>query len=212
VVDALAAMQHLPAVHVLHAHYNIARVAHESSVEGDNIRRVAFVHDLQLAHNPLSNLLLGFDVDNLFASISGALPLTVKLLTFRAMTTLVAACCTLLTVPPLPAPSSFMTTRSSDRKSRRNSTPISSVSPRSLFPRAPGTCASPGDGETALGAGAFRAKPLMFFRFIVFVLKESAILTICSCVVALVARGMRVEEANLVVRGRFVRGLGVITL
>lgn len=107
-------------------------------------------------------------------SDAGALLWHAAMPTFLAMTTLVAACCTLLTVPPLPAPSSFNTTRSSARKSNRNSTPISSVSPRSLlFPIPPGICASPAEGLGVLGCAAFNANPLTFFLFIVRVLKAS---------------------------------------
>lgn len=77
------------------------------------------------------------------------------------------ACITLETVPPFPAPSSFNVTRSSLRRSRRNSRPISSVSVllTSLFPTGPGACASPSVGlEVGLGA-ALRARPLTFLRF-----------------------------------------------
>jgi hypothetical protein len=120
-----------------------------------------------------------------------------KSLTFRAMMTLVAACCTLLTVPPLPAPSSLRTTRSSDRRSSRNSTPISRVSPRStLLPSPPGICESPAEGVTFFG-GAARARFRMFFLFIVLVLNAlSAIVAAARssrprgtiCVVATVER------------------------
>lgn len=106
----------------------------------------------------------------------GSVAQNLSCLTFLAIMTLVAACCTLLTVPPLPAPSSLRTMRSSDRRSRRNSTPISRVSPLSTLPIPPGIWASPAEGA-AFGAGAFRAKFLMFFLFIVFVLKASAMVT-----------------------------------
>lgn len=92
------------------------------------------------------------------------------------MITFVDACMTLLTVPPLPAPNSFNTTRSSLRKSSLNSSPISSVSVRllSAFARAPGICASPSEGlEPAFGA-ELRASPLTFLRFKVRALKASS--------------------------------------
>lgn len=84
--------------------------------------------------------------------------------TFLAIITFVAACITLLTVPPLPAPSSFKTMRSSLRKSNLNSTPISKVSvlPTS-FPSAPGICASPAEG-TAFFADGVNARFLVFLR------------------------------------------------
>lgn len=95
--------------------------------------------------------------------------------TFLAMTTLVEACMTLLTVPPLPAPSSLRTIRSSLLRSSLNSKPISSVSVRSLseFPKAPGICESPSDGLAVLGGGALSAKPLTFFLFSVLALNWS---------------------------------------
>ena len=97
--------------------------------------------------------------------------------TFLAITTLVAACCTLLTVPPLPEPSSRRTIRSSAFKSSWNSTPISSVSCLSSLARLPGTWASPAEGA-GFGGGALRASPLRFFLFIVLGLNGSAILLV----------------------------------
>lgn len=47
-------------------------------------------------------------------------------LTLRAMMVLVGMCLTLLTVPPFPEPRSFRISKSSGRKSRLNSIPISS--------------------------------------------------------------------------------------
>jgi hypothetical protein len=93
--------------------------------------------------------------------------------------TLVAACCTLLTVPPFPEPSSRNTIRSSALRSSRNSTPISRVSCLSLFPMPPGICASPAEGA-GLGAGALSARPLRFFRFIVFGFIRSPMVTVCA--------------------------------
>lgn len=96
--------------------------------------------------------------------------------TFLAMTTFVAACCTLLTVPPFPDPSSRRTIKSSAFRSKRNSTPISSVSARLSSFR--GACESPAAGA-GFGGGALRARPLTFFLFIVFVLNaESAMMAV----------------------------------
>lgn len=52
---------------------------------------------------------------------------TVKMieLTLRAIVVLVGMCLTLLTVPPFPEPKSLMISRSSGRRSRLNSMPIS---------------------------------------------------------------------------------------
>lgn len=96
-------------------------------------------------------------------------------LTFLAMTTLVEACLTLLTVPPFPAPSSFSTIRSSLRRSSLNSRPISSVSALllSAFPIPPGTCASPSEGSAVLAGTLLMVRPLAFLRLNEFGLKES---------------------------------------
>lgn len=100
------------------------------------------------------------------------------------MMTLVAECCTLLTVPPFPEPSSRNTIRSSALRSNRNSTPISRVSCLSSLARPPGTCASPAEGA-GFGGGALRARPFRFFLFIVFGLNGSPMVAVsaeCSCV------------------------------
>lgn len=88
------------------------------------------------------------------------------LLTFRAMTTLVLACFTLLTVPPLPAPNSLRTIKSSLRRSSSNSKPISSVSflLPSRLPGPPGTCDCPSGGSAVLVEVFGRVKFLIFRR------------------------------------------------
>ena len=55
----------LPAFHVLHTHNDIAGVVQKRAVEIHNIWRSTFMHDLQLFDYALSNVLLGFNVDNL---------------------------------------------------------------------------------------------------------------------------------------------------
>jgi hypothetical protein len=104
--------------------------------------------------------------------------------TFLAITTLVEACMTLLTVPPLPAPSSFRTIKSSLRRSSLNSRPISRVSALlpSAFPVPPGICASLSEGLEALGWALIRVRPLAFLRLKVFGLKESDILAVLNVV------------------------------
>lgn len=100
--------------------------------------------------------------------------------TFLAMTTLVDACETLLTVPPLPAPSSLSKTKSSLRKSSLNSRPISRVSVLLLseFPIPPGICASPSEGLGALAGALFNVRFLAFLRLKEFGLKGSDIFAI----------------------------------
>ena len=92
----------------------------------------------------------------------------------RAMTRFLGLCKTLLTVPPLPAPKSLSTTKSSLLRSSLNSTPISRVSGFSLLrpARPPGICESPAGGVAGLG-GAASARPFTFLRFMVFALKGS---------------------------------------
>jgi hypothetical protein len=58
-----------PAVHVLHAHNDIPSIVEEGTVKGHYIRRVAVMHDMQLAHNLLPHLSLGIDVDDLFSKV-----------------------------------------------------------------------------------------------------------------------------------------------
>lgn len=55
----------LPAVHVLHTHNDIARGIEECAMKRDNVRVAAVVHDLELADDLFSYVLLGFDVDDL---------------------------------------------------------------------------------------------------------------------------------------------------
>ena len=54
----------LPAIHIFHTHTNL-HIHHESSIEGDNIRRAAVMHDLQLSQNLLPHCLFLLDVDYL---------------------------------------------------------------------------------------------------------------------------------------------------
>jgi len=162
-----------PGIHVLHAHDDVSSVVQESSVERHNVGRIALVHNLQFTDNAFPDFLLGFHMYDLQVISLMSTLLWMSQLTFLAITTFVAVCITLLTVPPFPAPSSFRIWRSSLRRSSLNSTPISRVSPRfSSFPLAPGICASVAAGA-ALGAGALRASPLTFFLFIVRVANAS---------------------------------------
>ena len=135
---------------------------------------------LELSDNLLSHILFGINSNDLAKSAGQAADRKSPKCTFRAITTLVEACMTLLTVPPFPAPSSFRIMRSSLRRSSLNSRPISSVSVRLLsrFPRAPGICASPSDGLEALGAGLLRVSPLAFFLLKELGVKESDIVSI----------------------------------
>jgi hypothetical protein len=57
-----------PAVHVLHAHDNVASLVQEGSEEGHDVGGIAFVHDLQLAHDLSTDLGLGVDADDLRGS------------------------------------------------------------------------------------------------------------------------------------------------
>jgi hypothetical protein len=61
---------HVPHVHVLHAHDDIARRVLEGAVKVDNEVGVAVVHDSQFAHNALPHLVLCFDVYDLGAPVS----------------------------------------------------------------------------------------------------------------------------------------------
>ena len=81
----------------------------------------------------------------------------------------VGKCLILLTVPPLPEPSSFIISRSSCLRSKLNSMPISS------WASLPSSCLEPPapqppalslllDGD-AFGAAGVRARPLTFLRF-----------------------------------------------
>lgn len=56
----------LPAVHVLHAKYDISGFVLEGSVECDDLGRIAVVADLELSENLLSYVLLCIDSDDLF--------------------------------------------------------------------------------------------------------------------------------------------------
>jgi hypothetical protein len=56
---------YLPYISILHTHDDVASVVLEGAVEGDNVLGVAVVHDAQLAHDALADLVLGLDVDNL---------------------------------------------------------------------------------------------------------------------------------------------------
>jgi len=155
----------LPNIHVLHAHYNVIVVTHECTIVANNIRRIAFLHDAQFTHDTFLYFRLRLNMYDLFPKSDNVLPIfNITTLTFRAMICFVATCCTFATVPPLPAPSSFSTIKSSFRKSSLSSRPISSESSfRSFFSGAP---------RSVLGAGArgpaVKARPLTFFRFSVF--------------------------------------------
>lgn len=155
----------LPNIHILHAHYNVIVVAHERAVVANNIRRIAFLHDAQFTHDTFLYFRLCFNMYDLTFRSANVLPnLTMITLTFRAMICFVATCCTFATVPPLPAPSSFSTIKSSFRKSSLSSRPISSESSfRSFFSVTPVSM----PGARARGP-AVRARPLTFFRFKVF--------------------------------------------
>jgi hypothetical protein len=85
--------------------------------------------------------------------------------TLRAMMVPVDKCLTLLTVPPLPDPSSFRTSSSSGRKSSLYSMPISSCSSllASSLPLSASYLFSAVGG--GFGAAGVRASPLTFLRF-----------------------------------------------
>lgn len=156
-----------PNVHVFHAHDDIVALAQEGAVEIHNVVRVALVHDMQLPHDPATNLLLRLHMYDLCKSAPLQAP-TGKppALTFLAMTVPVAICRTLLTVPPFPLPSSFSTSRSSRFRSSLYSIPISSWAVRPLAASSRAAWSS-FEGAGARGAGAFRARPFTFLRFIV---------------------------------------------
>jgi hypothetical protein len=88
-------------------------------------------------------------------------------LTFLAIIVPVAMCRTLLTVPPLPWPRSFSTSKSSLFKSSLYSMPISNCAVCRVLSLAlpPGIWRSLSEGATGRGAGAARARPLTFFLF-----------------------------------------------
>lgn len=56
----------LPNIHVLHTHNNIVVLAQECTVKVHDVVGITFVHDVQLADNPASGLLLCFHMYNLF--------------------------------------------------------------------------------------------------------------------------------------------------
>ena len=173
---------HVPAVHIFHAKYDVPGFILKRAVEGYDIGRTAIMADLQFSKDLFSNVFFGIHADDLLrveVSLQTLAECWEEGQTFLAMTTLVPACMTLLTVPPFPAPSSFSTTRSSLLKSNLNSRPISSVSVLllSMLPRAPGICESPSEGFGALAGGALNARPLTFLRLSVLALKGSDIVT-----------------------------------
>lgn len=55
----------IPAVHIFHAHGHVVGLVHEGAIEGDDVWRIALVHDLELSHDSLPHLLFGFDVYDL---------------------------------------------------------------------------------------------------------------------------------------------------
>jgi hypothetical protein len=59
----------LPHVHVLHAHYHIARRVLEGAVEVDDEVGVAVVHDAELAHDASPYLVLCFHMYDLHLSV-----------------------------------------------------------------------------------------------------------------------------------------------
>src|SRR5690606_31971599 len=106
-------------------------VVEECTVEVDNVFRVTAVHNLELSHDSPPNLLLCLDMDDLRTVRTIRTPGGESdqcMHTLRAMVVPVVICLTLLTVPPLPEPSSLMNSRSSGRKSSLYSIPISSCS------------------------------------------------------------------------------------
>lgn len=126
---------------------------------------MASVHDLQFSNDPLPHLLLGLDVYDLGQLVLSKRALGVSSRTLRAITVPVVKCLTLLTVPPLPEPSSLRISRSSGRRSSLYSMPISSW-PSLPSSRALSTSArlvsAVGGGR---GAAGVRARPLTFLRF-----------------------------------------------
>lgn len=55
----------IPAIHVFHAQDNVPRFVLEGPVEGDNVRAVAVMPDLQLSQDLFSDFLLGVDTNDL---------------------------------------------------------------------------------------------------------------------------------------------------
>lgn len=58
-------VEDLPNIAILHTHNDVANVIHEGPKERNYIRRIAFVHNLQLPNYSLANFLLCFDVNDL---------------------------------------------------------------------------------------------------------------------------------------------------
>lgn len=56
----------LPDVHVFHAHYYVFCFILKGTVESNDVLGIAIMHDAQLAYNPLTNLVLGLDMNDLF--------------------------------------------------------------------------------------------------------------------------------------------------
>jgi hypothetical protein len=159
---------HIPTIHILHAQNNVPCIILKCSIECNDIRGTAVVAHLQLSKDLLTDIFLRVYSNDLWDT--GELEREGRnriVRTFLAMTTLVPACMTLLTVPPLPAPSSLSTTKSSLLRSSLNSSPISRVSVLllSVFPIAPGICESPSEGFDPLRGGALKARPFTFLRF-----------------------------------------------
>lgn len=59
----------LPAVHIFHAHDDVSFIE-EGPVEGDDVRRMALVHDVQLSHNLFPHRRFQVYVDNLHAQLA----------------------------------------------------------------------------------------------------------------------------------------------
>lgn len=85
----------------------------EASIVADDVRRGAVVHDLELAQNLLAHRRFGVDEDELYVSRLPGVRRDRRSLTFLAMILLRFLFHTLVTVPPLPAPRSDSTSRSS---------------------------------------------------------------------------------------------------
>lgn len=61
-----------PAIHILHAHYYIPRVVEECTVEGNDIRRSAVVHNVQFSNYLLPNVLFRlymYDLSTAFSRV-----------------------------------------------------------------------------------------------------------------------------------------------
>lgn len=151
----------LPAVHIFHTHDDVSFIE-EGPVEGDDVRRMALVHDVQLSHNLFPHRRFQVYVDNLHTQLALARAVLASpnsKHTFFAIIVFVGAWITLLTVPPFPAPSSFTTFRSSARRSNLNSRPISSVLSWSpMLSR----CRS--SGAAGAGFSFLSIRPLTFLR------------------------------------------------